>query len=446
MFLSRRYKHIFSSLLAILCSQMAYSELNTSARPSGQNLDGPLVVYIDGLAVDMLSVPGQEDEIVNGGFDVEVPRFNDVTPSGFILQNAQYMRLGEVRLGAGYLARDKGSEESREAMRNFLSKENWAGAFNLLDDILISNPGDTNLLRQAAVLGSLAKKYDSASRYFAQYIQQKPYDSDHLAAWSSVLLYQGKMDQARRVARRALEADDSNLYGQLILLIIKLHSGEPLTEEERFDWKSKPLNDQALLAGWLVTDGDRLIEAVGDLHFSTVCDMTLGLGSQANLLLIPDVLSSGLQAVRNEDWVRALVYFDLGKEYGLDGVEYVQIMARCYFETGNRLDALKIMHGLISQWSKNAMLWYNYGYVLINFGIYDEASTAFKQSITLDGDDPEVYFALACAYIGLDQAELAWTILNRLAELHPDKFQEWASGDKAYLVELRNDERYKALF
>ena len=104
------------------------------------------------------------------------------------------------------------------------------------------------------------------------------------------------------------------------------------------------------------------------------------------------------------------------------------------------------MHGLISQWPKNAMLWYNYGYVLINFGIYDEASTAFKQSITLDGDDPEVYFALACAYIGLDQSDLAWTILDRLSEMHPEKFKTWAAGDKEYLVELRADARYKAIF
>ena len=441
-----RLKSIGTGLWALLCVHLAYAELNTSTQGNAKHGDGPKVVYVDGLAVDMLSVPGKEDELLNGGFDVEVPRFNDVAPSGFILQNAQYMRLGEVSLGAGYLARDKASDESREAMRNFLKKENWEGAFNLLDDILISNPGDTNLLRQAAVLGSLAKNYDSASRYFAQYIQQKPYDSDHLAAWSSVLLYQGKLDQARRVARRALEADDSNLYGQLILLFIKLKQDEPLTDEERFDWKSKPLNDQALLAGWLVTDGDRLIDAVGDSNFSTVCDVTLGLGTRANLLLIPDTLSSGLNAVRSEAWVRALVYFDLGKEYGLDGVEFVQIMARCYFETGNRLDALKIMHGLISQWPKNAMLWYNYGYVLINFGIYDEASTAFKQSITLDGDDPEVYFALACAYIGLDQSDLAWTILGRLTEMHPEKFKTWAAGDKEYLVELRADARYKAIF
>lgn len=310
--------------------------------------------------------------------------------------------------------------------------------------LLENHPNETRNIRGLASLYALTGKFDRAARNFARYLEKKPSDISFLAGFAHTLFCLARFDDAHGALRRAMELNPRFLPAQYTLACLNIATNGPIQRTRAF-WQTTGIFEKEQLAGWLQNDRIPLRHVLGDTGYNQLCEMAVGAGSAANLLLIPDSLAEARAAFARQEWKKALVYYELAEGYGVDGVAVKQQLARCLFETGRGPESIQRMQRLAALYPDTAEVWYNLGYILINSRQGAAAAQAFREASRLAAAVPEYQFALACALAGNGQMDEAFAILTPLQAKFAPRFPMWMEGDSDYLVAIRADPRYAKL-
>jgi tetratricopeptide (TPR) repeat protein len=336
------------------------------------------------------------------------------------------------------------SGQIRGLFDSAIPDEDWTRMLERAERLLEKHPDDVKNIRGLATLYAMTGNYERAARNFARYLAKKPGDLAFTAGFAQTLFSLARFDACESATRRALEIQPNFLPALYTQTCLKVATNGPLEKLTHF-WAGATIQQKEQLAGWLHADRVPLRQVLGESGYTRLCDLALGPGSAANLLLIPDSLGQARSAFSRQSWGRALVYYELAVGYGVDGIAIHQQLARCLFEAGRAPEALRRMAALAARFPSAAEVWYNMGYIFINTGAAAEAVKAFGEAVRLAPAVGEYHFALACAYALDGQLDETFQLLPGLRGQYPQRFPDWMEGDAPYLRIIRSDPRYPKL-
>ena len=332
---------------------------------------------------------------------------------------------------------------AREEMMRSLQEGDWARALEDVQGMLSLAPEDAELNRKAGMLYAISGNFALADQHLRVAVIANPRDVSSLSARAYVLFNLARFENSLAVARQCEALAPRRLHTQYTLSCLAVAMGGD--RSQLAFWRRVTLMEQITLATWLYGDRKELLEVLGAERYAELCALVLGAGTHENMVLIPDCMRSGRDAVLKGDWAGSLIYFNLAKGYGVDGVFIGQHIARCHYELGRSLDAMKILHGLSITYPDMPEVWYNLGYVLTQTEAYNEGAQAFERAQGLSPDDPLYAFAWVCAMAGKGAMEEIWPTLERLDRDHAASMPAWMEGSAKYLKAIRSDARYRKL-
>ena len=349
---------------------------------------------------------------------------------------------------SGLLVPDRGESaaelsSARQEMLRSMQAGDWARALEDVQRLLSLAPENAELNRKAGMLYAIAGNFALADQHLRVAVLANPRDVSALSARAYVLFNLARFDNSLAVARQCEALAPRRLHTQYTLSCLAVAMGGD--RSQLAFWRRVTLVEQITLATWLYNDRKELLEVLGAERFAELCSLVLGEGTHANMVLIPDSMRSGRDAVLKGDWAGSLIYFNLAKGYGVEGVFIGQHIARCHFELGRSLDAMKILHGLSITYPDMPEVWYNLGYVLTQTKAYNEGAQAFERCMGLAPDEPLYAFAWVCAMAGKGAMDELWPVLERLDREHAANMPGWIEGSAEYLQAIRADARYRKL-
>ena len=293
-------------------------------------------------------------------------------------------------------AEDESTAIYRQILGIQAKGQDWNAMLVRAEQLLENHPEEARNIRGLATLYALTGRYDRAARNFARYLEKKPSDVTFLAGFAHTLFCLARFDDAHSAIRRAMEINPSFLPAQYALSCLGIATNAPASRIRAY-WQTAGIYEKEQLAGWLHNDRTPLRHVLGLKGYERLCELALGNGSTANLVLIPDSLSEARGAFARQQWRKALVYYELAEGYGVEGTAVKQQLARCLYETGKAEESVHRMRALAGQFPGHAEVWYNLGYLLINQKAPAEATKAFREAARLSPSVAEYQFALACA-------------------------------------------------
>ncbi|MFO1523322.1 MAG: hypothetical protein U1G05_15030, partial [Kiritimatiellia bacterium] len=306
---------------------------------------------------------------------------------------------------------------ARQEMMRSIQGQNWTEAIADVQRALAIAPQDAELNRKAGMLYAMTGSFHLADTHLRVAVLANPRDVAALSAWAYVLFSLARFENSLAIARRCETLAPRRLHTQYTLSCLAVAMGGD--RANLAFWRRVSLIEQITVATWLQTDRKELLEVLGTERYAELCGLVLGKNSHENMVLIPDSLRSGRDAFLKGDWPGALIYFNLARDYGVDGVFIGQHIARCQFEMGRSLDSMRILNDLSITYPDVAEVWYNLGYVLTQTGAYNEGSQAFERAMGLVPNEPLYSFAWACAKAGHGKLDEAWPTLQRLDREQP---------------------------
>ena len=348
----------------------------------------------------------------------------------------------------GLLLPDRGERaaelsSARQEMLRSMQAGDWGRALEEVQRLLALDPQNPELNRKAGMLHAIAGNFAAADQHLRVAVLANPRDIAALSARAYVLFNLARFENSLAVARQCEALAPNRMHTRYTLACLAVAMGGDRSQQAF--WRRMTLVDQITLATWLHNDRRELLEVLGAGRFEELCSLVLGDGTHANMVLIPDCMRAGRDAVLKGDWAGSLIYFNLAQGYGVEGVFLGQHIARCQYELGRSLDAIKILHGLSMTYPDVPEVWYNLGYVLMQTGAYNEGSQAFERCMGLAPDEALYAFAWVCAMAGRGAMDDIWPTLERLDREHPESMPDWMEGDEKYLRAIRLDARYRRL-
>ncbi len=388
------------------------------------------IFYVDGLAVDDMEA-GAGDR----------PAGDTVFKAG-VTDGPLNQKFRSLSIGAG--------SESEEPAPGLVRRESgpaeeaqWGKRLDETLKLLESEPDNVALLGRAASLAALTRRFDLADRIFPRYLQARPADATFLVGYAGVLMRLGRLDEAQTMVDRALAADVRNLAAHFNRLVLRLARGEPPDDQQ--EWETLTMAFISLVAGWLDADRQDLIGILGESKYLQLCDITLGAGTGSHIHQIATLVRAYTEAAAGQDWAKAEVIIRQVLQMGVAGAGPSRALTRCLYERGYKNDARELLRQLAAKYPGQFDLQFNYGLALIDTGDYSGAEKAFERARQIDPANPQGAFALACAYAAQDQMDRAWSLLQDLADTHPELMPGFMDGAAPYLKAIRADPRYPAL-
>ncbi|MBU0677046.1 MAG: tetratricopeptide repeat protein [Verrucomicrobia bacterium] len=391
------------------------------------------VVFIDGLAVDLMEKPTSSEPFFRGGIP-RIPFQESAAMNQRTMKSAAQdlsMKIGQIEGGAATHAR---------AAERYIQQEEWLQAKRELDRALSIEPGNMKLIQRMASVCSLAGQYGIADAYFRRYLKANPNDVAFLVGWSSALIRLKRYDDADKALRRALDIDPGFLIARFNAEMLAMIRGAGKPSDQT--WRSMNLVEALEVANWLDADKEDYVEVLGGDHFATFCEWMLGEGTSGNLKKIIYRIRMILSRLESSDWTGALEASEMLRETGFAcaGLDFNE--AKCRFELGETDQSISELASLVDKYPGSGMMWYGYGYVLIETEQYQGAVTAFTRASELMPKNGAVRFAIACGYAGLSRMDQAWTILEELSRTHSTAMRSWLAGDAPYIEAIRKDPRF----
>ncbi len=423
---------------ALLCAAIPVGAEPITPRLGLPEVKGPVGEFrIDELEPQAPPLPFHQAE------ELQVPKPFAIT---FEFNNPGLKPEREER--AGLLAPDRGESaavlsSARQEMMRSLQAGDWARALEDVQRLLTLDPQNAGLNRKAGMLYAIAGNFAAADQHLRVAVLANPRDIAALSARAYVLFNLARFENSLAVARQCEALAPKRLHTQYTLSCLAVAMGGD--RSQLAFWRRVTLMEQITLATWLYSDRKELQEVLGGERFAELCTLVLGAGTHENMVLIPDCMRSGRDAVLKGDWAGSLIYFNLAQGYGVEGVFIGQHIARCHYELGRSLDAMKILHSLSMTYPDVPEVWYNLGYVLTQTGAHNEGAQAFERCMGLAPDEPLYAFAWVCAMAGRGAMDDIWPTLERLDREHPERMPDWIEGDAEYLRAIRADARYRRL-
>jgi len=395
---------------------------------------GDSIFFVDGLAVDNLEEgPGGETGTV---FHAELPGLPLKRPPrrpGLYIHNTDRKRA----------VRGRNADHLKKADKH-IRKGEWNKARLEIEAALNVDPDNVYLLRRAAALSAAAGKYAAADEYFRRCLEKDSKNAPFMVGWAAVLIRMFRFDEAEKLVERALEIDPEYLPGHFNQTCLRVLKGEDLSQLRK-SWEKTRLEELQMVAGWLGGEGPELRAVMGDDGFHSFCGVVLGEGTLAHLDAIRKGIAEVLDDLRQENWLAAAGGLKRLRALGIHHYDLELKRAISLQEAGESIGALKVLAPLRREYPDDPAVWYDTGYVLTKMGKYHYASLAFERALKIAPENPNIRFALACAYAGEERMDDAWKILASLVEHYPKRMTAWMKGEEPYLQRIREDSRYPEL-
>ena len=378
------------------------------------------VILVDGMAVDLLNpAPRYGDTILripSLSMDSRVPdrhvsfrSIEDLPRSPMDLEFAQR-----------HLAQAE----------QYLKDSNLTKAMFELRDGLSYNPLDPRLLSRAAVLAAERKDYDRAASYFKRYLELRPNDLSHAAAYASVLVRMSRLDEADAVLKIAegLNPDFMPVqFSRACLQLIREQRNLP-----REFWLRRSIDEIQIVAQWLKTDRAELLRVMGPDALDRLADIALGTGTLRSLDEIAELLGRAREARAKNDCKAALAHWRKAGTLGVDGFGLSAAQAEAAESSGDVDLALRLWSDLSRRFNNWPQAWLSYAHVLLRTGHFDQALQAARRAKELAPDAFVIDFVVASGHALKGEMPEAQKLFNELVMRHPAEFKKWLESDPVF--------------
>ncbi|MBN1269243.1 MAG: tetratricopeptide repeat protein, partial [Kiritimatiellae bacterium] len=373
------------------------------------------IFLVDGMAVDKLDDVDEieSDDVFQGG----LPRFP------LVEKRKRYGRftalLQQEPTAPQSMLPQSGVQEKLAQAERYIDKGEWNQARRSIEEALESSPDSLYLLRRAAALSAAAGKFGVADGYFRRSVEADPENVPYLIGWAGVLIRLYRFDEAQVLVDKAMTIDPKYLaarFNQAILRIVR----NDLAGLER-EWEAATLNEVEEVAGWLTAHREDLGPVMSEEAYTLLCDVVMGLGTQARLEKIRSTVRAAYIAGRQSKWDEALRLYAELEKHGVRSYSPRMHMAIAFSESGDNARALEILDELVQRYPDDDSLLYNLGFLLLRDEKYERAMTVFETLHQRAPESGDFAFALACSYVALGRMDDAWPLLTQLAQNFPQK-------------------------
>jgi len=402
----------------------------------GTGWAGERVIYVDGFAVDTLEESPTEVFEFDG---LELDQPLQVGPRATRPKGAS----GKVNSQSPSPAVVKPNERLHklvsEAHRQGQGK-NWGAALESISKAVDLAPRRIDILRKAAVYASLAGTYALAEKYYEAVLALSPHEPIMLGGYAAVLIRSGKPDPAIQALHRA----DKIAPDQMIVRFnwACLEAMGKVSGRTK-GWKLISVSELAQILNWMDADKAALQQSLGEEAMTRLLQRITGWSN-------PDLVDQGRIAAQSlsawyarDDYESAYNALAPLIEAGGDTVGLVMEYARAAFFSGREDVSILAVKTLSAAYPDNFMVQYNYSYILMQAGQYEEASAMLEQIGDKNPSILETKFALAGAYAGAGELDRAWPILESILDQQPDELPNLLQGEKEYLEAIRRDSRFQ---
>ena len=424
---------ISDRITLLICVGLAFcAQLSWASTESTLMVDG---LAIDGAALEHTPEALEKPENI---FETDLKELSPAkqrrTPNGV------QVKVPELRRGS----RSEVARRYMEKAQNYWKVQQWSKALEQIELALKNLPNAKYILEKAAPMAALAGDRDKSWRYFDRLITRYPNNIRYLVGGAGVLMRMNRLQEAQELAWKARELKPDGIMVRFINLCLNVATGT-LNKDNEERWDDLLSGQLEMLLNWFISDQEDLVKIAGPKGFSQMVDTVIGEGMADKL---PDALGS-LQAARlaiaKGQWAVAERKLAHLIQLNVKTLGVAMDLAYCKYNAGQKEKALALMSSFTMHFSDNGLLWYNYGYILLQMQQYDQCVDVFSKAVEFQPKNSQAKFALACSYVLSEEKEQAWSILRRLAESHPAKMRVWLEGEKPYLLAIKNDPRYEDL-
>lgn len=400
-------------------------------------------IFINGLAVDSLEEPGKDDQ-PEDFFKGELKRFPLLPPRRPF--GTFGMSLTEPRRAAQSSSAlwdtDRGLQHMRRA-QTFVDGGQWERARLEIEKALSYEPNNAFLLRRAAALSALAKKYGAADSYFRRSLELDPDNVPFLVGYAGVLIRIQRFEEAQQYLDRALELQPGYLAARFNQVCLKILMND--IESIEGGWEEAGFDQVVQIANWLEADQAELLELFSPEGFALLCNTVLGTGTADHLREIVNELRSAGNSMADGRYEFAIPSLQRLREFDLHSFWPKLSLAECYYQIGKKKESMTLLAETARKHPDSIYVWFNIGFIQVQSEEYARAIEAFERVLEISPDYKQGQFALACAYAGAGELDTAWPMLEELADWNPVVFAKWMEGDKPYLNAITEDARYPTL-
>ncbi len=325
----------------------------------------------------------------------------------------------------------------------YARQRDWSRALSEIERALEHDPDNPFLIQRAAAFAALARNFGLADMYFEKALRADPDNVDFLAGRAGVLVRLLRLKEAGELAKKALQVNPAHLSSRFQELCVSVALGD--TNVAWAGWDTLDTDQVLEAANWLDADREDYIKVLKPKGYSNFCGIALGPNTAAHAAEIAASLRKASLALRAGQFGEACGALASATNAGVRAAGVSMDIGKCLFQMGDRRAAVLHFHALAARYPENAMVLYNYAYVLINMEMYNQAGAVLERVCKLIPQEGQAAFALACTYAAREQMNKAWPILARLAASHPAEMPEWMEGDKLYQKAIRKDLRYPQL-
>lgn len=320
----------------------------------------------------------------------------------------------------------------------------WRSALMEYQTLMRLEPENHSHLLRAAILGTLLDQHNLADRYFTELAEAvDDLDPTYSVAWVDALLHVGEFERARPLLKDALAASPSHLRGRYYEVILDRRAGRATPAEF---WRVRTLADQIRVAGWILSGETALRSWIGDDGIQSILSITLGDLRSQNLQSAYDRMRDAWTELERSDWQAALTHLQAADQLGATHPHIRLEQARCQMRMGHSEIATDGVLDTLATHSHPPELAYPAAYILIGAEQYEKAAQILQTALDAGYEsDTRIQMALAYALAGSGEMDLAWPLLEPMAEQYPSEFSQWMERDVPHIRAIRADPRFSDL-
>lgn len=330
--------------------------------------------------------------------------------------------------------------EREQAARHFKRAVDYANqrefqkALLEVRDGLAFSPGEPQLLSLAATLSAQRGDMDASAGFFQRYLEFRPADLPHTAAYVATLLRLFRMDDAERALLRAeaMNADYMPFRFHRACLDLAADRFKPARDY----WRRRMFDDIHSAAQWIRSDRMALAQMVGAADMDRLAEDIFGPGTAATADSIADALAAAVAARAAKDWPAAIDALRNALALGADVYGIEATLADALHAVGDHNGAIRVWTDLSGRYPDHAQAWVSLGQALLRVSRFDEAMTAIRKAKELSPTEPAIDFLFATGLalsgsIPEAQAAYADLVLRRPADV-----RAWLETDAVFEAAL----------
>ena len=251
------------------------------------------VFYVDGLAVDALEEPG-EDELVIQPFSLDVTRPDP----------KRRTKKAAAAPGPGLSLPAPAAAGHLRNAQQYLDDREWELAKAEFLKAIAAGGNAARIAGRAALRFSQLGQIAMAEPFYREFAKHVANDPNMTAGWAATLIRLGRITEAERVLAGVGGKDEGNLMVRFHRAMLDVLNDRPVSSADY--WRGLVMRQTETVAHWLHIDKDSVEKVMGEAGYRAFSDIVLGTGSYDHLGPITEAFGSVRDHLRDEDLAAAL--------------------------------------------------------------------------------------------------------------------------------------------